>query len=205
MAVDSHTHRSGDQGPLTHPQPPNSHARTTQALRATPKLLHSRLRAFCPTPKPSHPDSATSQRQRSRRRARSLSGRLREYFGRERPFDLRACSRRPLRSESLDLALRSLAFVGGARAGTGEGQTVARVAKTFARGAGHLADEGMEVAGGGYGVADEPAIVVVGARRTLFRNALTGGWGWALHGQGIRESRLRRPASGRLYQGSMFT
>jgi hypothetical protein len=132
LAVDSWTNRSGNHSALTHPQPQNPQAQTSQALRATPQPLHARLRAFCPTPRPSRATLATSQQQGSKHRARRFQRWPRGFFSRVRPFDPRARRRGPSHSKAFNLALRSfsLASKGGSvanegRRGAREGETVA--------------------------------------------------------------------------------
>jgi hypothetical protein len=50
-------HPSGNQCPLTHPQPQKPQARTSQALHATPQPLPASLHALRPTPRPSRATS----------------------------------------------------------------------------------------------------------------------------------------------------
>jgi hypothetical protein len=171
---DSQIHPSGKQGALTHPQPRNSHARTSQALRATPKPLDAGLHALRPTPRPSRPALATSQRQGSKRRARRFQRWPRGFFSRRRPFDPRTRRWRPSHPKAFNLALRSfsLARMGGSVAREGrrvarEGGTVAGGFQTVAGGGGEL--RGRTWRGGEWGVCRR-----VRACRGVFRNSPTG-------------------------------
>jgi len=156
------------------PQPQKPQARTSQALRATPKPLHTRLRAVRPTPGPSRATLATSQRQGSKRRARRFQRWPRGFFSRGRPFDPCARRRRPSHSEAFNLALRSFSLARRGGSVAREDRRVAREGETIAGGVQTVAGEGGELRGrrwrgGGWGVCRR-----VRTCRGVFRNSPTG-------------------------------
>jgi hypothetical protein len=118
--------------PSLDPQPKNSQAQGSQALRAAPKPLHARLHAFCSTSKPSHPTLVTSRRQGSKHRARRFQRWPRGFFHRRRPFNPRARRRGPSHSKAFNLALRSFSLAGMAGSVAREGRRVAREEETVA-------------------------------------------------------------------------
>ena len=166
--------RSGDQGHLTHPQPQNPRAQTSQPLRATPKPLHASLHALRATPRPSRPTLATSQRQGSKHRARRFQRWPRGFLSRARPFDPCVRRRGPSHSEAFGLALRSfsLARMGGSVAR--EGHRVAREGETVAGGVQTVAGEGGELRGRRWRGGKWGVYRCVRACRGVFRNSPTG-------------------------------
>jgi hypothetical protein len=197
LIVGSQLHQSKHQDALTHPQPQNPQAQTSQPLRATPKPSHARLRALRPTSRPSRATLATSQRQGSKHRVQRLQRWPQRSFSRGQPFNPCARRRRPSHSEAFNLALRSFSLARGAGSVAREGRWVAREVETVARGVQTVAGEGEERRGRRWRGGEWGVCRRVRACRGVFRNSPTGQWGWRRHGRARRASSLRGPAIGR--------